>query len=121
MKSKKMLILLAGVVLAISVAACGGKANTGTGGTATQPPAGTTGGTVDAAMAEGVYKANCISCHAADYSGGVGPNLQKVGSRLSQDQIHAKISNGGNGMPAYKGQLKEEEITALSAWLAQKK
>jgi len=133
MKSKKWLMLLVGAAVAVSIAACGGNnannsnnANNGAGGnggTTTEAPAGGEGGatTVDAAQAEGLYKANCVACHAVDFSGGTGPNLQKVGGSMSQEQIQARIANGGGGMPQYKGVLTDEEIASLSAWLAEKK
>jgi mono/diheme cytochrome c family protein len=53
--------------------------------------------------------------------GGAGPNLQKVGARLSVDQISATITNGRGGMPPFKGTLKDNEIHALSEWLAANK
>jgi cytochrome c551 len=37
---------------------------------------------------------------------------------MSVEQITAQINNGGNGMPAYKGQLQDEQIAALADWLA---
>jgi cytochrome c551 len=48
-------------------------------------------------------------------------NLQKVGGKLTRDQIAAKIQNGGNGMPAFKSTLKADQINALADWLAAKK
>ena len=71
--------------------------------------------------AEATYKAQCVGCHAADMSGGVGPNLQKIGGKLTVEQISTQIHNGGGGMPAYKGTLTEDQITALTDWLAAKK
>jgi cytochrome c551 len=80
------------------------------------PGAGTT--TIDA---QAVYKQNCVICHGVNLEGGVGKNLQKVGSRLTPDLITATITNGHGGMPPFQGKLKPEEITALSVWLAAKK
>ncbi|MCC2686025.1 MAG: cytochrome c [Paenibacillaceae bacterium] len=78
----------------------------------------TEGVTVDA---QALYTKNCVTCHGNQMEGKVGPNLQKVGSKLSMDQIAAKIQNGGGGMPAFKGQLKDTEINGLAAWLETKK
>jgi cytochrome c551 len=80
------------------------------------PGAGTT--TIDA---QAVFKQNCVSCHGVNLEGGVGKNLQKVGSRLTADLITTTITNGHGGMPPFQGKLKPEEITALSVWLAAKK
>ncbi|WP_308636492.1 c-type cytochrome [Paenibacillus silvisoli] len=136
MVKSKWLIATAGLALALSLSACGGNNNAGNnntgnttnnGGTTTNTPEASTGnnagagGTVDASAAEEVYKANCVGCHAADLSGGMGPNLQKIGGTLKRDQISDKIHNGGGGMPAFKGQLSEDEIANLAGWLESKK
>jgi cytochrome c551 len=135
---KKMCVLTIGLVLAVSLSACGGNktatptptpapvptpvpapapapSGAPTGGT--NPPSGTTGGTTTV-DAQAVFKQNCVTCHGVDLGGGAGPNLQKVGARLSADQIAATITNGRGGMPPFKDKLKAEEIDALSKWLA---
>jgi cytochrome c551 len=81
--------------------------------------AGNQGGT--GVSAQAVYKQNCVTCHGVNLEGGVGPNLQKVGARLNVDQITARITNGGGGMPPFKGTLKDNEINALAVWLATNK
>ncbi|RRJ67912.1 cytochrome c [Paenibacillus oralis] len=68
--------------------------------------------------AAALYKNQCISCHAADLSGRVGPDLQKVGASLSKKQLISILEEGANGMPAYKKRLEKEEIEALAEWLA---
>lgn len=129
MRISKWLMLLAVVAIVIGLSACGGnKTNQddagmnndgqGAGNGGTETDANTGGANVDAAAAEAIYKKNCIGCHAVDLAGGVGPNLQKVGAKISVDEIKAKIANGAGGMPAYKDQLSEVEIDALSNWLA---
>ncbi|REK71144.1 c-type cytochrome [Paenibacillus paeoniae] len=129
-RNSKWLLLVVAVILVIAVSACGGgvKEGTNSGGTNNGTNNGGTnggnnagGGTVDAAAAEAIYKQNCIGCHAVDLSGGVGPNLQKVGAKLSADQIKATITNGRGGMPAYKDQLSSADIDTLSNWLASMK
>lgn len=91
-----------------------------TGAPAGSPAASPTGSPA-AVNAEAVFRQNCAACHAADLHGGVGPNLQAVGSRLSADQIAAKIAAGGGGMTAFKGVLSDADIQALANWLAAKK
>lgn len=80
------------------------------------------GGAVSADV-NAIYKQNCLSCHGEDLGGQIpgNTNLQKVGSRLSREEIYNRIHNGGNGMPAFNGRLSEEEINALADWLAAKK
>lgn len=74
----------------------------------------TAGGDADA-----VFQANCAACHGADLSGGAGPDLTQVGSKLSADEIADIISNGVGAMPA-QSQVAGEELTALSEWLSEK-
>ncbi|HXV57535.1 MAG TPA: cytochrome c [Gaiellaceae bacterium] len=115
----------------LAAAACGG-------GDETQPAPETVEGTVPAqtgggdddgggggdvegdpeAGAEVFASAGCGSCHTlsdAGTSGSVGPNLDE--SSASYDQALAQIQNGGGGMPAYSGQLSEEEIVNVAAYV----
>ncbi|WP_334075984.1 MULTISPECIES: cytochrome c [Paenibacillus] len=79
--------------------------------------------TLNAEQAEAVIKANCISCHGDELKGGAGPNLQKVGSALSADQLFGIITKGKGGgmMPSFKDKLKEEEIANVALYLSEKK
>ncbi|MFH5185394.1 c-type cytochrome [Paenibacillus sp. TAB 01] len=71
--------------------------------------------------AEASYKQSCITCHGNDLAGKIGPNLQKVGSKLSDQQIYKVLQNGRGGMPSFKNSLKDDEIVNLAKWLAEKK
>ena len=70
-----------------------------------------------------LYKQNCLSWHASNLEGRMGPktNLQQVGGRMTQEQIAKQIEQGGGGMPGFQGKLKPEEAAALAEWLASKK
>lgn len=104
-------------VLAVGLlAACGSdnkssQPNNNTTGGETTPPAG-----VDP---EKIYAANCSSCHGGNLSGGVGPKLSDIGSRLSKDDILSVIQNGQGIMQG--NIIKGEEADAVAAWLADKK
>ncbi|MBE1443046.1 c-type cytochrome [Paenibacillus sp. OAS669] len=76
-----------------------------------------------AVNAESLVKQNCIACHGdtLDGKGSEKKNLQKIGSKMNQEQLVNQITNGGGGMPGFKSKLKEEEITAIAAWLEAKK
>lgn len=65
-----------------------------------------------------LYKKQCLSCHAADLSGKVGPDLRKIGAKMTEDQLVEMIHDGTKGMPAFKKILSEEEIAALAQWLS---
>ncbi|MBB6445125.1 cytochrome c551 [Bacillus benzoevorans] len=111
---KKLLALLFGTSLVL--AACGGgdkdDAAKSEGGTDTTE-------TASAGDAEKVYGQYCAACHNADLSGGVGPELKTVGSRLSKDEIATVLKDGRNAMPG--GLIKGEELDAVAEWLAAKK
>lgn len=68
--------------------------------------------------AELLYKNNCLACHGAGLTGDYGPNLTKVGSRKTKDQIVTQIMNGKTEMPPFKDTLKADEVEALANWLA---
>ncbi|GAB6992621.1 c-type cytochrome [Paenibacillus pini] len=77
---------------------------------------------LDAAAAEATVKAQgCLSCHGDQLQGSVGPNLQKIGSQLSAEEIYTIITKGKGGMPSFKDKLKSEEIANVAQWLAAKK
>jgi len=112
---KKLLALLFGTSLVL--AACGGgdKAED----TKADADGGSTTETASAGDAEKTYGQYCASCHNADLTGGVGPDITKVGSRLDQAAIENVIANGQGAMPG--GLIKGEEATAVAEWLAAKK
>jgi mono/diheme cytochrome c family protein len=74
----------------------------------------------DAAAGTKVFaSAGCGSCHtlaAAKSSGQVGPNLDDA--KPSYDVVVAKVTDGGGGMPAFGGQLSEQEIRDVAAFVA---
>lgn len=78
----------------------------------------TTTGETTAAGRE-VFVASCGGCHAlsdAGTSGAVGPDLDAV--EYSQDGVEAQVREGGEGMPAFEGELTDDEIEQVSAYVA---
>lgn len=69
-----------------------------------------------------LYRANCVACHGDRLQGGVGPNLEHVGARLTEAAIARQIDKGGGPMPGYgpdqQGILTRAEIDELAAWLS---
>ena len=64
--------------------------------------------------------AGCGGCHTyepAGTSGTVGPNLDEA--QPSYEDARAQIEAGGGGMPAYEGDLSEEEIANVTAFVTQ--
>ncbi|WP_064202020.1 c-type cytochrome [Brevibacillus brevis] len=68
-----------------------------------------------------LYKNNCMSCHGNDLSGRVGPGLQQVGLKMTEEKLVEIITVGANGMPGYEKVLSTEEIGQLAKWLSEKK
>ncbi len=66
------------------------------------------------------YK-SCRNCHALDGVGGKrGPDLSRVGARLTRDQLIDQISNGtpgGGNMPAFGKQVQPHEMAVLVDFL----
>lgn len=61
---------------------------------------------------------SCRDCHALDGSGGKrGPDLTKVATRLTRDQLIRQVIQGGGNMPAYGKQLKPAEVDGLVDFL----
>jgi len=116
---KKLLTLLLGTSLVMGLAACGGgggkndtKKDTSNGGGTTE--------TADAGAAQKIYDQKCSSCHGGDMKGAVGPNLTKVGSKYSKDEILDILKNGkAGGMPA--NLVSGDDANTIADWLAAKK
>jgi cytochrome c6 len=103
---KRIAVLLATVVLVLGASACGGDDGGGDGGN------GATSG-------EAIFKDECGSCHvleAAGTSGTTGPNLDEV--QPDRATVEEQVRNGGGGMPAFEGDLTDEQITAVSQYVA---
>jgi cytochrome c553 len=80
-------------------------------------PAETDGGG-DAAAGEAIFVESCGSCHTleeAGTSGTVGPILDD--STLDMNAVVEQVRNGGGAMPPFEGQLSEEEIQNVAAFV----
>lgn len=124
---------LATLLIAAAFAGCGGDGDDdgGNGGGATTPPVatqpettGTTGTTTEREPAvdgaEVFASSGCGSCHqlaAANAKGVTGPNLDDV--QPGVDEVREQVINGGGGMPAFGGDLSDEEIDAVSTYVAE--
>jgi sulfite dehydrogenase len=83
----------------------------------------TDGGAVEgdpAAGAEVFAAAGCGSCHAladAGASGAVGPDLDA--SQPDYALVVDRVTNGAGAMPAFSGQLSEDDIKNVAAYVVQ--
>jgi mono/diheme cytochrome c family protein len=75
----------------------------------------------DAEAGKAVFaSAGCGGCHTleeAGSSGSVGPKLD--GLNLSFDRVKEQVENGGGAMPAFKGQLTDQQINDVAAFVSQ--
>jgi mono/diheme cytochrome c family protein len=105
-----LLLLLIGLL-----AGCGGGDDGGNGG------AGTTGETGGAVEGSQVFaEAGCGGCHTyepAGSTGSVGPSLDE--SNVTFEQAVEQIRNGGGGMPAFQGDLSDQEIEAVARFVTE--
>ncbi len=73
-----------------------------------------------AADPERLYETHCLSCHAPNRLGGMGPALLPESlARLKKPDAIQAIADGlpATQMPAFKTLLQPDEIEALAAWL----
>jgi cytochrome c oxidase subunit II len=74
------------------------------------------GGRIDART---TFAETCGSCHTlakAGTTGTIGPPLDDL--ELAPEDVEEQIRKGGGGMPAFEGELSEEQIEALVQYLA---
>lgn len=91
------------------------------GGAAGEGAAEEGGGGEEALATEGktIFETNCATCHTladAGATGTVGPDLDQL--KPEKPLVETQVTNGGGGMPAFKGILSEEEIEAVSEYVA---
>ncbi|MEA5552794.1 c-type cytochrome [Anabaena cylindrica UHCC 0172] len=76
----------------------------------------------DAAAGKAVFTANCASCHAG------GKNLVQADKSLKKEDLEkygiysaagivAQVTNGKNAMPAFKDNLKADQIENVAAYV----
>jgi cytochrome c oxidase subunit II len=73
------------------------------------------GGEIDA---RGTFANTCGGCHTlakAGTSGNIGPALDNLS--LTPEDVEEQIRKGGGGMPAFEGQLSDQQIAALVQYL----
>ena len=121
MARSKAALLLVAASLALVGAGCGGDDDSNSAeppATATAPDDGAGAG--DAANGEQVFaSAGCGGCHtfeAAGSTGSVGPNLDEAS--VSFDAAVEQVRNGGGAMPSFGGELSDQEIDDVAAFVS---
>ena len=105
---KTAYVIVFALLLVIGVTACGNTNNN-------NDP----GESASGSDASSLYQQNCAACHGNNLQGKNGPNLQKIGSELTKDQILKQIKNGGGGMPG--NIISGKDADKVATWLAGKK
>ena len=124
------------VLVATVLAGCGGGGDNGDGGPGTTSgasPAQTQSQSSNSQTSTGTpakkgpdgaevfASAGCGGCHtlaAASSGGNVGPNLDDLKPDFAT--VQSQVENGGGGMPAFGGDLSQEEIDAVARFVADK-
>jgi mono/diheme cytochrome c family protein len=66
-----------------------------------------------------VFSENCSTCHGTTGHGGNGgPDLTTMPLAQTEAGAIQQVTNGGGGMPPFKGILSEEEIENVAAYVA---
>jgi len=126
MRRSVVLALVLGCVLIGVAAGCGGEdvsspAPETVVGTVEQPASPPAGPAGDAAAGKEIFaSAGCGSCHTladAGTSGAVGPNLDDAKPDLAL--VIDRVTNGSGVMPSFEGQLDEQEIADVAAYVVE--
>jgi len=76
--------------------------------------------TGDAAAGKTVFAQNCTPCHGASGHGGNGgPDLTSIPSAKNLQTVSGQVTNGGGGMPPFKGQLTQQQINDVATYVVQ--
>jgi mono/diheme cytochrome c family protein len=109
--------------VSLYIAKCAGNPNCGVTAATNAPPTTTSSsGGSPAAAPDGkkvFASAGCGSCHtlkAAGATGTVGPNLDTL--KPAEPVVEHQVTNGGGGMPPFKGQLTAAEIKAVATFVS---
>ncbi len=77
-------------------------------------------GAPNAEAGKEVFAENCSVCHGATGHGGNGgPDLTTMPKAKEQAGAEEQVTNGGGGMPPFKGTLSEEEIKNVAAYVVE--
>ena len=119
MRSRVWIIAVVLALLVVAAAGCGADDDDDSGGAATTAAttAETTEGGADGAA---VFASSCGTCHtlaAAGSDGTTGPNLDDL--KPDEETVEEQVRSGGGGMPAFEGQLSDDEIEAVATYVAE--
>jgi mono/diheme cytochrome c family protein len=86
--------------------------------TATTTTTGNANAGGDATAGKQIFADNCSGCHGTDGHGGNGgPDLTSIPSAKQLQVVIGQVTNGGGGMPAFKGTLTQKQIDDVSTYV----
>jgi len=72
----------------------------------------------DATAGGAVWADNCAACHGEKGTGGNGgPDLTTIPAAKIPADVIKQVTNGGGGMPAFKGALTDQQIADVAAYV----
>ena len=126
MNRKSLLGISAAALLSLGLVACGGSSSSTASGGSTYPG----NGNADAGKTLFLGSAGCVACHTVAgtaAAGTNGPNLSKVGSALTADQIYTQLVDPSQRPAPYakapgsvqmpKNSLTAQQRADITAWL----
>jgi quinohemoprotein ethanol dehydrogenase len=82
------------------------------------PPSPNANAAGDANAGKAVFAANCTPCHGATGHGGNGgPDLTSIPSAKNLSTVVGQVTNGGAGMPSFKGNLTQKQINDVATYV----
>lgn len=76
------------------------------------------GYTADLRRGKSIFLKRCTMCHGQTGAGGIGPDLRKLGTRLTLEQATAQIKNPRATMPRmYPAMLSDKDVLDVAAFV----
>jgi alcohol dehydrogenase (cytochrome c) len=80
-----------------------------------------TTGAGNATAGRTIFGSNCSICHGpTGHGGNGGPDLTLIPSAKSLQVVIGQVTNGGGGMPSFKGDLTVQQITDVATYVTTK-
>jgi mono/diheme cytochrome c family protein len=75
----------------------------------------------NAAAGKTVFAGNCSTCHGlSGHGGNGGPDLTTISSAKNLVTVIGQVTNGGGGMPSFKGSLTQAQIRDVATYVVKK-
>ncbi len=85
------------------------------------PPPTSSASKGNATAGQAVFSENCSGCHGVTGHGGNGgPDLSAIPAAANMQRVIDQVTNGGGGMPPFKGSLTDQQIKDVAAYVTTK-